>query len=154
MALAALLAQLAIMRILFMADITLGGCIPKFLAADMTAFTVQAGMGALEGKIRELVLEQVCIQLDDIRMPAGVFDVTAFAGLVPGGLVTSVKSAAGFYILVNLLVAVQAQAFLATPIHDGMTLVTVMFKFGMPLDNLAGHNELFDGVGVRLVRCQ
>jgi len=118
----------------------------------VTTGTAQGRVRALELEIRQLVVEAVAVQLHDIGIAAFVIRVALFAFLFAQSLHTTVESLFLGQILVDVFVAIQAEAILIGLAEAFVATRALGFVLCMPGDNFARHNQRLDLRRLRVER--
>jgi len=154
MACGAVLAESALVRIVF---IVAGPALMRSLAEFFLFFVAlgafNAPVPALQCKIRLPVVKGLTVKDNGLIFPALVLPVamTALNGL--GLFIFAVKAAPFFYIKVDLFVTIKAEALLRALAERPMAFSALALVLRMPADNLARHEETFEGFCPCLLAC-
>lgn len=110
-AIGANLTETAFVRIVFLvtAD-TLIWRLAMLLVRGMATFAGHLGMGTFQQKIRELVIEGIRVQADDVFASTLVIRVTVLALRILNIRTETMKPFPGFYIQSDVFVAIKAEA--------------------------------------------
>ena len=127
---------------------TVRRCVAEFDFGFMAIVTRNFGPGVctLQPEVGERVIERLFVDRRDIHRAPLVFGMTVAALLV---LDTAVVTLFLGDVLGDVLVAVQAQTVLGGFFEARMAVFTVAFQFGVPRNQLAGHQHAFERVRVR-----
>ena len=124
------------------------GCrrLAKRHAPVVTPFATPGLMGARELKVRIGMIEGFPIQLHDIERATLVIGMAGSAVLLRRGRLAAVKAFAQKTIEPDLLVTGDAQPRLRLRREGFVAFGAIALKLGVPLDQRAGHHELFQNV--------
>jgi len=87
------------------------------------------------------VVEGQLVQFDDIRSPALMFGMATFTDLFPDLGFPAMKAAVRIDVFLDFLMAIKTEISLAMPVKTIVTFGTLMFYFGMPLDQGTRHDQ-------------
>ena len=102
-------------------------------------------------KVSLAVIEFVDVQNDDIRIPPLMVGMAFIAFLL---LQSAVEALVFQNIRLDIFVAILAQARLCILMEADMTFAALLFKFGVPLDHLSGHQRQLSASGNKSGECQ
>ncbi len=114
--------------------------------------TIAVGIVVLARQVEvcETMIKQCPVKLYDVRIPAFVIGVTISAFILPSVIKKAVKADRIADVQGNVFVAVEAKRALLAAIKCLMARAALGFVFGMPLDNVARHDQGLDlSIGVR-----
>lgn len=123
----------------------------KFLPWLVTFAAFRFRVLSLERVIRQRVVKTFLVQHDNPCLASLVFRMAGATSLF---LDPSVVPLFLCHVLAHVLVAVPAQSVLSFPVEPDMTVRTLLFRLGMPLDELARHQHVFQRTRLRLARSQ
>jgi len=153
-ALPAVLAKTPLVRIVFIVTgLALRGGFSVLLLLFVALRAFGASVRPLQGKVREPVVKGLAVKDNGLVCPALVLLVTAFALNVLGLFIFTVKSAAFFYIRVDLFMTGKTEAFLRPLAKRPVALRALILVLGMPADNLAGHEQALNSLGLNVLAC-
>jgi hypothetical protein len=130
----------------------LGGCIPVLIIRAVTLGTRNTVVPPLERKIRYPVIKHVPVQRGDVRFPTLVFRVAVLAFGALHFPAQPVKPGTLVCVLCDLLVATQAEIILGGLTEKLVAQRALIFVFGVPGDDRAGHDQAFQFAGRGYVR--
>jgi len=113
----------------------------EFFLRVVAILTRQDCVPPVQGKAGQRVIERFGNQPDDVSGAAFVLRVAAAARGARQSIVMAVKSLALSHISGDVLVTVQAQAFLRLLAEGRMTGTALFFDFGMTLNNRTRHHQ-------------
>ncbi len=123
------------------------------LGARLVALaTLRFRVFAKQGKVGELMVERVFVELHDVRIAAFMVGMAGCAAGVARVSVQAVKSGSGGYIGGNVFVTIEAQCALLGAFEFRVAGIAVLFVLRMTFDDLAGHDQRFD-LGIGLLGC-
>lgn len=131
---------------LFMTAEAVGWRGGKFLFRIMAFATDHRLMAVMQGKIRQLMIKGLWIEFDDVCITAFMIRMTGLATDLGIDLHKAVITFFRLHILGNFFMAIQAKLTLIFLAEQPVTIVAIVFVLGMAFDDLAGHDEGFDGV--------
>jgi hypothetical protein len=135
------LAQVAFMDVIILVAIhTLPGRLPEFLSTLMTYCAGQACVPALQRIVRHFVIKGFHTEFRHFCIASLMVCVTA-AAICIAGTAPAVKSFLQLYVISNLFVAVEAQIVLAFLAERSVAAPALFLVFGVPLYQLARHNQ-------------
>jgi len=136
--------QCALVHIVFsMANAALGRCLTVFLACHVTLFAFKRLVLATQQEVALTMIKLLLVKVDYLRLASLVLRVASATGL---GLLPPMKACLGSHISAYVLVAIGAQSRLCTPVELDVTLLAIVFQFGMSLNQLAGCQNGFDAL--------
>lgn len=144
MATVAGLAKTAMMRVVL--PMTADAASHRFtelLARRMTAAAACSAVTAGQREVGPSMIEQPCIDRDDIGVSALVIGVTDNAFFFLGGGKTAVKTGTRLAITADIFMATHAQGRAGLVGAGVMTGRTVFFDVRMSFDNPSGHQQPF-----------
>lgn len=100
-------------------------------------------MAAFQFEIGQCVIEGLRIELDDIGFSAIVVGMTVLAFGKSHIRPLAVETGLVRQIFRDVLMAIETEPSLALFGEGLVTTLTSFFKFGVPLDDLAGHHQFF-----------
>lgn len=127
--------------ILAMAYAALRRRLAVFLARHVALVALQRLVLATQQKIGLAMIELLFVEMDHLRLTPLMLRVTVAASL---RFEPSVKTRFGAHVNPHFLVAIGTQARLRGTVELDMTLLAVVFQFGMPLDQLARGQDGLD----------
>jgi hypothetical protein len=127
--------------IFFVAGIALLRRLAEFFARHMAFIAFKRLVLAPQHKIRLVVVKGFFIEFCDLGVTTFVFGMATAARL---RLKLAVKADFASHVSPHVLVASHAQAGLCLPVESGVTLLAVVFHFGMPLNHFARSQNRFD----------
>lgn len=108
----------------------------------MTPAALNALVFANQFKIRRIMIKCRLVQADDVIFAALMIRMTGFTFAILKARCPPVKTLFIRNILVDCLMAIQTQGVLVLTAKTFMTAATFRFVFGVPLYQLARHQQL------------
>lgn len=123
----------------------------KFLPWLVTLAAFRFRVLSLERVIRQRVVKTFLVQHDNPCLASLVFRMAGATGLFLDPPVVPLFLR---HILAHVLVAVPAQSVLSFPVKSDMTVRTLLFRLGVPPDELARHQHVFQRTRLSLAKSQ
>lgn len=108
-------------------------------------------MISFQGEVGLFMVEEIPVQANDVCITAFMFRMAIFTGGVFCHVTFAVKTGAFFDVFGDLFMTIEAEFNLKAFTEGGMAKFAVVFIFLMPLDYLARHNNVLNGLSLRLV---
>ena len=118
----------------------------KFLFRIMAFAAHYRLMAVMQGKVCQLMMKGLWIELDNVFVTAFVIGMAGLATGLGIDLHQTVITFFRLHILGNLFVAIQAKLTLIFLAEQPVTIVAIVFVLGVPFNDLAGHDQGFDGI--------
>jgi len=142
-ALRAVLSQLTLMRIICgVAVSTIPRCVAVLPGRRMTACTRDAFVGSSQRGVGQIVIEGFGDESHDIGVSSKMLTVTTTACSERGCRLQPVESIGLVQVCRNFLVTNETETDFGLAVEGAVTALAVAFHVGMPLDYLAGGDQL------------
>jgi hypothetical protein len=140
----AIIAKTAQMRLLFFVAVrALSRRVTKLGLGQMARSAGQDRMRIFQQKFCIRVIKRFFVELDDVFVPSLVVCVTVATFLLQHFAPATVKSAIFCNVAINFFVAGNAKLGFTGFRKRDVTIRTVAYQFGVPFDQIAGHNQPF-----------
>lgn len=117
--------------------------IAKFHFGFVAIRACNASVPPFQTKIGKIVIENIAVQLHDVRAPPDMVRMAMFAMGFCNIAAATVKACTGCNIGSDILVAGDAQACLIGLFERRMAALTLLFEIGMAFDERSGHDQSF-----------